>query len=217
MLNTVVAIFLSVLGSEQTNSCALPNEELIQQYLVMEMENRTVPLMVPERFLEDAHDLVQGRSHGAQLFRLDTDTFEPVSRKETGVQLNQGRRDYLSLLIRDFIDLEKMLRTRFNGFKATNPDAYTKNFEFELHSSDFNIIVGGFAPKNGELFFFGPSDNPEIVAQCKVLQYAKFQSCTLHFASFGLEVKMTVDKRKFDRWKEIKAGVDGFLACLTSI
>ena len=216
MLALDTIIFLSILLFPQPNTCVQPGEELIQQYLEMDLEGRIVPLLVPRRFTEDAADRVQGASH-AQFFRLDTTTFEPVSRKEAGARMDQGRIDYLNLLLSDFIDLDRQLRTRFKGFKPTEYDACTKDFLFKSHESGFNIVVGELAPSNQELFFIGLKDSPEIVAQCKTAERLNYPICSVFFDAYGLELNMTIDKREFGRWKELRAGVDRFLSCITTL
>lgn len=110
MLAITAVIFLAATNASPTDSCTLPNEEVIQQFLTMKLEERTVPLLVPRRFAEDAAGRVQGASHGAQLFRVDTTTFEPVSRKETGIRMAEGRLGYVRFLLSDFIDLGGVLR-----------------------------------------------------------------------------------------------------------
>ncbi|NNE87143.1 MAG: hypothetical protein HKN27_03625, partial [Silicimonas sp.] len=161
-------IFLSVLLFPQPNICVQPGEVQIQQYLTMDLEGRTVPLLVPRRFTEDTADRVQGATHGAQLFRMDTKTFEPVSRKEAGARMKQGRIEYINLLLGDFINLERLLRTKLKGFKPTDPDGYTKNFFSKPHESGFEVVIGDHALPYREVFYLGPKDAPEIVATCKV-------------------------------------------------
>lgn len=216
MLALDTIIFLTILLFPQPSACVHPGEELIQQYLEMDLEGRTVPLMVPKRFTEDAADRVQGAIHGAQLFAMDTTTFEPVTRRETGDRMRQGRIEYLRLLLSDIIDLDRLLRAKFKGFNPTEHDAYTKGFEFKPHESGLDLVVGENAPIDKAIFYLGPKDSPVLVAQCSK-RNTKFQLCALFFETHGLEVKMTIDKREFARWKEIKAGVDRFLACITTL
>lgn len=217
MLSTMIIFILSLISPAQPIECTMPGEVLIEQYLSMDKEGRLVPLLVPERFAEDRSDRVQGAIHGAQLFRLDTSTFEPVSRKDTGVRLKQGRRDFMNILLRDFIDISAILRTRLKGFRATDSDAYTKDFMSEQHKSGFELVVGDLAPVGSDLFYLGSKSSPEIVAACKTRADLKFPSCVFFFETAGLEVKMTIGEQDFSRWREVKAGVDRFLACITTI
>ena len=148
-------IFRSILLFPQPSTCVQPGEELIQQYLTMELEGRTVPLLVPRR-------------------------------------------------------------AKFKGFNPTEHDAYTKRFESEPHESGLDFVVGENAPIDKAIYFLGPNDSPVLVAQCSN-RNTRFQLCALFFETHGLEVKLTIDKREFGRWKEIKAGADRFLSCITTL
>ena len=82
--------------------------DYISQSLIMQLEDRAVPLRIPRPFFEDFWDQRDGFADTAQLFRVEIGTFLPVSRAETGRRNKQDIWNWMTFVIGDRLPLEEL-------------------------------------------------------------------------------------------------------------
>lgn len=84
------------------------DEPMVGFFIGMEHEDRLVPMRVPKRYLEDRFDHQEGAVHGAQLFRIEVPTFEPITRAETG-RRNAANLpwDWMNFIVKDQLPLDQ--------------------------------------------------------------------------------------------------------------
>jgi hypothetical protein len=83
---------------------------MVSQTFFMQLEGVRHQLRVPKAYLEDPWDWAQGAEHTAQLFRVTTEGFEPVTRRRSSEMMRAGNRGFYSFIFLDFVPLEELLR-----------------------------------------------------------------------------------------------------------
>ncbi|MHA6265881.1 hypothetical protein ACXYMP_03345 [Aliiroseovarius sp. CAU 1755] len=86
--------------------------EMVEWFIEMDLENKLIPMRVPKIYLEDRPDHEEGVHHTAQLFAFMIDDFLPVTRPQTAAihraqPDNAHARQYGTFLVGDYIGLRE--------------------------------------------------------------------------------------------------------------
>jgi hypothetical protein len=195
--------------------------ERIDFFIDMPLEQRLVPLSVPKNYLEDRWDHQNGAEHTAQLFRVFIDTFEPVTRQETGRLNREGVRNWMTFLIHDSVDYKSLasihLRQADPGAESRDSASLfseLENYEFEKSSYDLlRAIPRGPDPQRDFFVTLGGGDVPNTIISCSKPREVGFAGCK-HFARLNsLDASISYRRTELSNWQTIQDNVSEFLGC----
>ena len=132
--NTAFAFDLDdLINTPRTQACSLfgEDQETVEFFVDMVLEETEIRLKVPKIYLEDRYDHVQGARHRSQLFRVMIENFLPVTRRQTTGLRQSGNFGYARILIGDRIDMEGIADVELRG---ANPGRHRKKAE-DLYQS----------------------------------------------------------------------------------
>lgn len=192
-------------------------EERVDFYIEMQLEQKVVPMTVPKIFLEDRWDHVNGAIHGAQLFRLTVDTFEPVSRRQASLQNREGIHNRMNFLIGDTIEPEGLAST---ALWRADPGVPSTQFEnYTLEASDFGLLRAlplGTEPQSDVYFTLDQTGTPETIIACGIRGLSMNPQCSHQFRASGMDVKASYRIAELPNWPVIQSKISQFLQCTTT-
>ncbi len=191
-------------------------EERVDFYIEMQLEQKVVPMTVPKIFLEDRWDHVNGAIHGAQLFRVTVDTFEPVSRRQASLQNREGIDNIMTFLIGDTIGPEGLAST---VFWLADPGVNTQFENYTLETSDFGLLRAvplGNDPQSDVYFTLDQTGTPETIIACGIRGLSMNPQCSHQFRASGMDVKADYSIAELPNWPVIELKISQFLQCTTS-
>ncbi len=201
-------------------------EEMIDFFIGMEHEERLVPIRVPKRYLEDRFDHEEGAVHGAQLFRIEVPTFEPITRRETGRRNAAGLPwNWMNFIIKDQLPLDHTLGLRLAlpisvddiGKPRSVPDF--RDFPNLTGPHGLTSVV---APDRlgGEDLFVHYDDEQNLAGWmlCSVrgLNHTQNERCYHTTRLSEMDVGISFRRTELSNWNIIYQNVAQFLTCATS-
>lgn len=186
------------------------------QYLQIGSPESLMPLYIPERYLEDAHDRIQGSTHTAQLFRLSTEDYRPVTRRETSQLMKDKDADYFTFVLRNFRPLEQILQFNLDGW---NSDYFQNPRPYEVieHQAGLWQVVGDFEPEDRTIFLELDQGGIDAVISCPYKQdwHRRLPRCEAFLNASGIDVSMTFAQEKIEIWGRLRRSVVQFVSCIS--
>jgi hypothetical protein len=201
-------------------------------FIGMEHEERLVPMRVPKRYLEDRFDHEDGAVHGAQLFRIEVPTFEPVTRGETGRRNAAGLPwDWMNFLVNDQLPLDYtvgVVHLRTPNLPFGDPQRMEERLQ-PPHPRDFPSEPGPYgltrvvAPdrlEGTDLFVHYDADGGDLAGylHCTVRGVGNTLNpgCTHQTRLSEMDVRLNFRRTELPNWNIIYDNVAQFLTCATS-
>lgn len=185
------------------------------QTLYMQMEDVRHTITVPTVYFEDRFDRVDGIEHRAQLFRVMTDDFTPVSRPMTA-ELNMAGRsaDYFTFLLQDPIDLVDRIPIKAGALATGDGRDLTRYEYIEADYGLEQLVPFSGEPTYGDLFV-GRDDKGAIFTILTCTNDPTFvsQGCTHEYRAFEIDVRLGYRRTQLPNWQDLQAKVTRFLEC----
>lgn len=218
---TLVATLVSSLSgfparTGEHDPCAFfsPNEEHVDFFINMRLEQKKVAVSVPKIFLEDRWDHVNGAGHNSQLFRVTLDTFEPVSREQASLQNRNGLHNRMTFVVGDRVDHEALASIVLRRADPGTGDVGFGNYE--LVSSEYNLsqaVLVGSDPQRNVYFALGETGAPDTVVSCWIAGKVPFPGCDQYFRASGMDIKVHCRAYVFQNWQKVQDDISRFLSC----
>lgn len=197
---------------------------VVEQTLFMHQEGARHRLRVPLAYLEDPWDRVQGGVHEAQLFRVTTDGFEPVTRKQSSMMMRAGNHGFYSFLLQDLIPLEDLLdlelrlwaRDKEKAFPdfETSPRRYFQEVDRGNGLAQMVPVAGIVAFR--DMFVASAEDGRlDATFTCYQIGAVAFPSCYENTRIQGIDVQISYRRTELVHWKRLEQQVAAFVGCVT--
>ena len=190
------------------------DEERVDFFIEMRLEQKQVPLSVPKIFLEDRWDYVNGASHRSQLFRVTIDTFTPLTRRQASQQNQLGSKNRMIFLAGDRVDMTSIAT---NTMLFADPGPHDRTFEtYALESAAYDLmraIPKGNEPQRDVYVLIDENGTPETVIACSKHGLVKFPGCEHHFRASGIDVLANYPITTLAHWRTIENNIAQFFSC----
>lgn len=194
--------------------------DYVKSTIVMQLEKREINIRVPRGYFEDPWDLVNGFRDTSQLFRVEIDSFLPVSRQEAGKRNKRGIWNWMTFLVGDTVSLSEIARQRADIFNSERP----KIESYAVRPSDFGLTWVetkdsslSRSPRNDLFLSYGSPERMEIetIIQCTSPKdkTSPHPICSQFFRSSGMDVELTYPRSELENWKQLQDDVAHFLSC----
>lgn len=217
-----VATEPTVLAENRTPCIAFTDDaDYISQSLIMQLEDRAVPLRVPKQFFEDFWDQRDGFADTAQLFRVEIGTFFPVSRAETGRRNRQDIWNWMTFLIGDKLPLEDLAvlsAESRSGVFGGNQDRILDSYK--LLAGPFSLAeirsdgLPPTPPFRTNTYIARLDDGTlSAVLSCNAQGSVAFPGCLHWFRAAGMDVQLSYRRVELPNWRALQHDVTTFLTC----
>ena len=196
---------------------------MVSQTLFMQLEGVRHQLRVPKAYLEDPWDWAQGAEHTAQLFRVTTEGFEPVTRRRSSEMMRAGNRGFYRLILHDFVPLEELLNLHLRLF-ARDIDGMHPDFDdaprhfFKEVRSENNLAQ--LVPLSGismfrDIFVARAADGRlTAVFTCTQPGDAISPGCVQDVRIKDIDTRISYRRTELPRWEKMQGEVADFIGCL---
>lgn len=217
-----MAYFSAAIAEESGTSplCENPHSsgEYVEFSLVMELENRRLPMHVPRNYFEDRWDLVDGAEHTAQRFSLDFETLRPLKLIERHRLNKQGKLNLLSVLLGDTVGPFKRLRYAISAAQGWSLDKDSigpiDEIEFKYGLKEVDLGTESY----DRVFFWPSQNNPSPISIiCTGARPVRRKLCRHYFRSNeGIDVNLTYPMYDLFRWGQTQERIEELISCFVS-
>ncbi|MFT4148552.1 MAG: hypothetical protein QM656_00010 [Paracoccaceae bacterium] len=195
--------------------------DYVTQSLIMQLEDREVPLRIPRSFFEDFWDQRRGFTDTAQLFRVEIGTFLPVSRAETGRRNKQNIWNWMTFVIGDrrpLEDLAVLSAESRSGVIDGNRNRILESYEplpgpFGLTEIRSDALQPTPAFRSNTYIARLNDGTLSAVISCNTQGSVAYPICIHWFRAAGVDVELDYRRVELPNWQALQSDVTGFLTC----
>lgn len=210
------AFALAQSGPETGNSCEIfaDDTDFVTSTILMDLEDKEIPLSIPKRFFEDRADQNDGGRFTSQLFRVSISGFEPVTRSDTAKPEMKAVHEWMSFLVGDYVPLNEITEIYLDHANLSTPREDIAQYQQSAGPYGLSLMVplDDFVSRN---VFVDKSDANAIqtVISCSTPESVKYPRCSQNFRSSGLDIKVSYRRAELVNWRTIQHDISNFLAC----
>ena len=193
------------------------DERQVAMTIVNRIEGTEIELVIPIRYLEDRWDRQQNVRHEAQLFRVNLDTFEPVSRREAGEQNKQGIQNRMSMLISDVVPMKELAANRLDSASPGTPWEPFDAYSIRPGPHGLLEVVPLSERITRDVYVsYGADGELETILACRTIDSAQNPGCQHRFRAEGLDVHSHYRRTELPNWSILERNMRRFLSCAAS-
>ncbi len=211
------------LRAEGVDPCRMFEEDTRLYYheIQMSQENTVVPIVLPRNFFRTRaaiQDLSKGPERDGEMFWIDLDTWEGLNSSEQAERIRAGNERSIAVVLRDIVDLDKLLEFRtatIHGTgkrQSTDPDFGMETpARFDSRLNQVNLS-GRSTILIGEIYVDRAADGTiRSVFRCST--NVPYPSCEQEFRAEGLDAKVRYRRSQLPHWHEIEEAARAMLRC----
>jgi hypothetical protein len=225
-LGLVAAVWAGGAGAEYRfpeptfgDACALftADATYVTWAIDMDLEGREVQIKVPADYFEDRLDPTIIQRTTSKLFSVEIGTFLPVTRPQTAEKHKAGLMDYMTFLVGDYIELDKIALHMIEQYKVRQKkplsEYVAKPVDFALYDveMDHPYLQDEFA--YSVYLDARPDEKFSAVISCHAPGTVKNPGCDHFFVAANLDVDVHYNRNYLPYWREIQNSIAKFLTC----
>ncbi|PIE08498.1 MAG: hypothetical protein CSA74_02045 [Rhodobacterales bacterium] len=212
------------LRAEGVDPCRMFEEDTRLYYHEIEMyqENTVVPIVLPRNFFRTRaaiQDLSKVPERDGERFMLDLDTWEGLDSSEHAERIRAGNDHSITVVLRDIVDLDKLLEFRTatirgtGNRRSTDPDFGTETpARFDPRLNQVNLSGRRTGHFIDEIYVDRTADGMiRSVFNCST--NVPYPDCEQDFRAEGLDVLVRYQRSQLPHWHEIEEAARAMLRC----